>query len=451
MTVSSSELTALSGEISQLATGYRVGKIHQNEDGDITILFTNDRKVRLFISTHLKFGRIYLTGTKTPFAATPTPFAQLLRKYLSGKRLEGVENRPNDRMARLRFSAGAYSLFCRFYGGGGFLLTDENGKLLGISNYRHKPPLATGDTFEMPPTGTGVEEKVVFEGSPSRAIEKHYSSLVDGAEFEDGKKRILTSLQRELKKCRNLQKALEADREKFTHFLEYKKWGDLCGTFFNDIKKGSSEITLADPATGEDTRITLAPELSAAQNIDRFYKKYKKGKTGISKIKPMLKKGKEKEGFLESEIKSLKEAGSLEELERFGPTKPVGKKAKKEKSRKPKYPWRTYTSSDGYEIHIGRNDKQNDELVRKSNGNDIWLHTRDFPGSHVIVRTGGKNQPPPETIREAAQYALRFSSLAKNKKGVVIYTNIKYIKRPKKAPPGKVLVTREKTIHVRIS
>ncbi|MEE8483690.1 MAG: NFACT RNA binding domain-containing protein, partial [Nitrospinota bacterium] len=93
---------------------------------------------------------------------------------------------------------------------------------------------------------------------------------------------------------------------------------------------------------------------------------------------------------------------------------------------------------------------ENDELVKRSNGTDLWFHVRDFPGSHVVLRMAKKADIPADALKEAARLALKHSSRAKDKKAVVIYTHVKNIKKPKGAAPGKVIVTREKTIHVRL-
>ena len=114
-------------------------------------------------------------------------------------------------------------------------------------------------------------------------------------------------------------------------------------------------------------------------------------------------------------------------------------------------PFRELVSKDGFEIRIGKSNIANDKLVRASNGNDLWFHVQGFPGSHVVVRAGGKRQIPQATVMEAAQLALKYSTRAKDKKGTVVYTHIKHVKRPKHAEPGTVRITQEKTVYARLS
>lgn len=454
MTVSSPELTALANEISHRAGGRKIGKIHQTDTDDITLILGSNRQENLFISVHPSLGRIYLTSSKSAVPRSPTAFAQLLRKHLSGEKLEEISKLPNDRMVRISFIPSECSLYCRFHGGGGFLLTDADNKILGIHNFLQKPALKTGQVYIAPkPPLSGEELAADFKGSPSEIIENRYASLLETSLFENMKNRGLSKTVSELKKCRKLQKALSRDREKLESFKNYSEWGDLCTTYFKQIKKGSPKVTLKNPATGEDVTVKLDPKLSVPDNIKNLYGKHKKYLSGIVKIGSALSKAMENEKILEKKIETLNNAKTEKEIidclgKQLAKSK-TGKSLTREKNKKS--PWRVFTSADGYEIQVGRNDKQNDALVRKSNGNDIWLHTRDFPGSHVVVRAGGKKDLPHSTILEAARYALKFSSLAKSMKGVVIYTYIKHVKRPKKAPPGKVLVTHEKTIQVRLS
>jgi predicted ribosome quality control (RQC) complex YloA/Tae2 family protein len=112
-------------------------------------------------------------------------------------------------------------------------------------------------------------------------------------------------------------------------------------------------------------------------------------------------------------------------------------------------PFRRFTSSDGLAIYVGRNARENDELTfGLAKSDDLWLHARGTPGSHVVVRLEKGTDPPPETIRDAATLALLYSDLKKSGKGDVIYTRRKWVKKAKGQAPGAVIVTQEKSLHV---
>ena len=112
-------------------------------------------------------------------------------------------------------------------------------------------------------------------------------------------------------------------------------------------------------------------------------------------------------------------------------------------------PFRRFTSSDGLAIYVGKNARENDELTfGLAKSDDLWLHARGTPGSHVVVRLEKGSDPPPETIRDAATLALLYSDLKKSGKGDVIYTRRKWVKKAKGQAPGAVTVTQEKSLFV---
>ena len=121
------------------------------------------------------------------------------------------------------------------------------------------------------------------------------------------------------------------------------------------------------------------------------------------------------------------------------------KGAQKAKKSKPLH----YVSSDGYDIFVGKSNLQNDELtLRMAEPTDIWMHTKDIPGSHVIIRTGGKSELPEATMEEAANLAA-FYSKAKNSSMVPVdYTQRKNIKKPNGAKPGMVIYLTNRTIYI---
>ena len=108
-----------------------------------------------------------------------------------------------------------------------------------------------------------------------------------------------------------------------------------------------------------------------------------------------------------------------------------------------------FISSDGYEILVGRNNKQNDEVtIRMSYSTDIWLHTKNIPGSHTLIRTNGSGEAPDSTILEAAQLAAYYSKAKNSAQVPVDYTQIKNVKKPNGAKPGFVIYEKNNTIYV---
>lgn len=273
--------------------------------------------------------------------------------------------------------------------------------------------------------------------------------------LDERKSKMLSAARARLKKVQRLLKALEGDRQKLSAFEQCKRWGDVCQTHFNELKKGMTEIRLNDPLDGEELLIPLSPALGPAANIAALYKHHRKFRTGMEKTAELAASAAEKAEREKRLISAIENAESDDDLDALAvpeaaPQTAQGKPGEKKKADKAFPGFRRFYSADGFEMIVGRNDVQNDDLVRHSNGNDLWFHIRDFPGSHVVVRTAKKKEVPLETIREAARLALKHSTKARDGKGTVVYTHVKNLRRPKDAPPGRVLVTMEKTLQVRI-
>lgn len=441
MTVSSAELTGLLGEILGEAHGWHVKKIYQPDEASLVFSF-NESKRRLFVSAAPGLGRIYLTSVHEKMDEAPLLYAQQLRKHLSGERFFGFAKEKGERLFALLI--GQKQLWVRLFGQSGFLLCEGDGTVLGSAGFADAP--RPGQVFSPPPPAGFDEEPVDVEGSLCDAIEARYAEKGEKAKLEKERRDIIAAATAEFKKVKNLIAGLERDREKLHGFAVYKEYGGLCRTYYHELKRGSSAITLTDPATGGEVTIPLSPELSPKENVEGLYKKYKKYVTGMAKLEKALSTARERQAFLEERIAAARSANTVEEL-----GVPAAKKPKKEKPA-PKdsegATFRKFISADGYDMFVGRNDRQNDELVKMGKGNDLWFHIRDFPGSHVLVRVKKGGDVPRGTIEEAARLAVKFSSRAKDGKGTVVYTHIKYLKKPKGAAPGKVLVLREKTLSV---
>ena len=158
--------------------------------------------------------------------------------------------------------------------------------------------------------------------------------------------------------------------------------------------------------------------------------------------------------YLESVLNALenaKEDADLSEIRtELAESGFIRRQAQKKGQPKPKRakPLR-YISSDGYEILVGKSNLQNDELtLRTAEPTDLWMHTKDIPGSHVIIRTNGQSELPEATMEEAANLAA-FYSKAKNSSMVPVdYTQRKNIKKPNGAKPGMVIYLTNKTIYI---
>ena len=234
---------------------------------------------------------------------------------------------------------------------------------------------------------------------------------------------------------------------------EYKLKGDLISANMYRIEKGMNSVTVEnfyDPEL-KDITISLDVRLTPAQNMQIYYAEYRKADTAEKILTAQIKQGEEELLYIDSVFDALTRTNSEDEVNELrmelseqGYLKAVRLKGKPPKSRPPL----EFTSPDGYTILIGRNNVQNDKLTTKlADKTDIWLHTKNITGSHVIIRTGG-TVPPDETILYAARLAA-FHSKAKNSSQVhVDYVNVKFVKKPAGSKPGMVIFTNNRTLYV---
>lgn len=217
------------------------------------------------------------------------------------------------------------------------------------------------------------------------------------------------------------------------------------------VKKGDRSVTVENYyANNEPCTIALDPLKTPQQNLTAMFKEYNKLKAARSHLTQLIADGEERLSYLNSVLDETERAeteADLAEIRRelldLGYIKKQ-KNAKPEKCKK-QGPLR-FVSDDGFEILVGRNNTQNDELSCKlGRRSDIWLHTKSVHGSHVIISTYGEN-PPERTLLQAASLAVYYSQAREGGKTPVDYTELRYVKKPAGALPGKVIYTEQRTL-----
>ena len=249
------------------------------------------------------------------------------------------------------------------------------------------------------------------------------------------------NLQRaDLKKC--------ADREQ----LRIK--GDLLQANLYRIERGSTAVTV-DNFYAEDNApmtITLNPTISPAMNAQRFYKEYNKAKTRETMLTQQIERATAELSYIESVQDMLSRCESEAELAAIrAELREEGylKAQKNTAKRKDKpLPPIEYKSADGFRILVGRNNRQNDQLtLHTAQKNDLWLHTKNIHGTHVIICAEGR-EIPDSTILEAAQIAAAHSKGRDSAQVPVDYTRVKNVSKPNGALPGKVIYVNYNTVYV---
>jgi predicted ribosome quality control (RQC) complex YloA/Tae2 family protein len=239
----------------------------------------------------------------------------------------------------------------------------------------------------------------------------------------------------------------------------------------HSISPGDASVVVSDYETGEQETIALDPNLSPAENLEAFFAKYHKETRGIAAIQQQIEELREGQLEIETLQQKLQEIvpaapepdlAALQGLAamprvrrllgRYYPAQkapsPVKVQGKKEIPGKlqPK----RYRSEEGFEIWVGKSDEGNDYLTtRLARGNDLFFHLEGYPGSHVVLRTEGKKDPPSGAMLDACELAVHYSKMKESSRADVHVAAIKDVKKPKGAKPGLVYVMRGKTIHLR--
>ena len=250
-----------------------------------------------------------------------------------------------------------------------------------------------------------------------------------------------------LKKKRLSEDLLEAENSD-----ELRLFGELLTANLHLVKQGMKSVDVISYYDGSTVSIPLDVKKSPSANAQHYYKRYGKAKTAIKEKKVQIEENDAEIAYLESVMAFIEGAGSVEEVDALrqeltetGYLRARKKGGYKEKKARPQ-PLK-YRLGSGLTCLVGRNNKENDYLTfRMAQKGDIWLHTKDIPGSHVLVQTGGA-QISEEDIFEAASIAAFHSKASRSQNVPVDYVPVRYVKKPQGAKPGMVIFTNNRTVY----
>lgn len=256
-----------------------------------------------------------------------------------------------------------------------------------------------------------------------------------------------------------LSKKIASQREELDESRKaqiFRVYGDMITAGMYKIKPGVDRATLTDYSVDPpvEAEVLLDAHIAPAQNAQRYYKKYKKAQSAEKNLTTQIAEAEEELRYIDSvfeelvRVKNRDDAAEIrKELFESGYLKkhnvPVGRKPKKAEPIK----LEKTISHEGFTIYSGKNNIQNDYLTLKfADRHDVWFHVKNYPGSHVVVISGGKAVPD-STLTEAAELAAK-NSKAKGNNIAVDYTEVRYVKKPSGAKPGMVIYTNYKTAYV---
>ena len=551
--------------------GTRIDKIYQPSRDMLVLSFRGKGAVKVLFSASADAARVHITQTVPENPAQPPMFCMLLRKHLSGGKLEDIEQDGLERILRFRIRANnemgdsvLLTLVCEIMGKfSNVILVNETGRIIDslrrvdeeISRVRLVLP---GMEYQAPPREdricmTECTDALITERLASSmpvSLSKTIIRLFEGIspivarewEFYTGKGEAVTlplsdeQMSRFLFAVHQTQEMLaDSGKRRFTsvrtkegqlkdfsymHIAQYgafmvtaeypsasetldaffsqrdlfarmhqranvlfrflanaserigkrvanqkqeliacdsmetdRRRGDLISANLYRITRGDSVAKVEDfyDENCPVVEIPLDVRLTPAQNAQNYYKKYRKACNARKKLSELIAAGEQEQIYIDSVFDALTRAECESDLAQLRlELIEQGYLRENRKSGKPPKPMQPmhFRSSDGFDIYVGRNNKQNDQLTLKfADKTDIWLHTQLVHGAHVILVTEGQT-PPDRSVEEAAMLAAYYSKGRDSAQVKVDYCPARFVKKPAGARPGMVIYTNYQTAFV---
>jgi predicted ribosome quality control (RQC) complex YloA/Tae2 family protein len=470
--VNNGTLELVRKELESALVGQRFGKIFVLGRRAIAIDFRISGSRYLFISVDPGLPRIYLTRRRIKdlerASENPHPFHLLLKKYLSSAEVISVEKLKDERILLFRCAVisdigepAKLTLVAQLTGRSSDLfLFNERGLILGSLIDRDIDGQRIGEHYSAPvrpATQTVTDDRADVQILPddnesiSAALERMYAEREAEERFNSRANNAKRKIQKEISKRRKLVGRLMNDLAEHGDAQEWKRLGDLILANLSTASRRGNKITVVDyfDENVPEIEIEADENQSLTETAQRYFKRYTKAANAKGEIERRM-------ASIEKEIAELESTQAHIELaiaerdEDYFSSEPDKKAAPKEKKAKQRFTGaRQFTSSDGFEILVGKKATDNDQLTFKVAGSlDTWLHAADYPGSHVIIRNPNRKEIPHRTLIEAAQLAAFYSSGKTQIKAAVHYTQRKFVNKSKGAAPGLVRLASFKTILV---
>ena len=313
---------------------------------------------------------------------------------------------------------------------------------------------APADFCYMPITQYGSLYTVKCFASPSALLDAFYFERENAARIHKASSDILKLVSNLLTRARRRMAVREKELEQNRDREDLRIKGELIKANLYAIEQGSATARVQNyyDESLSEIEIPLDPALSPAANAAKYFKDYKKSCGAVQSLGALIESDKEEIEYLESVSESLERSKTLADIAEIREELSLGgyiKFANKKQNRKKQHPQLTeYKSAEGYRILVGKNNMQNDYITcALASKGDMWFHTKNIHGSHVVVFCGG-GPLSDETIIFAASLAAKNSKASSSSKVPVDYTPVKYVKKPVGAKAGMVIYTTNKTVFV---
>ncbi|MCM1004265.1 MAG: NFACT family protein [Candidatus Gastranaerophilales bacterium] len=481
--------------------GARLQKIQQPTRREFVLSLRNNAESRKFyININPQIYHVaFMENDRRPieFPKHPPMFCMLLRKYLEGCRISDALVVENERILEFHFETydelsekRSLCLCIELMGkhSNVILYDRESSVIIGCahnvgaekSRYRE---LQGGLKYIYPPKNTGLsnelkeqfknlsQEKIdeylnsesfrpaisgnrytlfeellensVPQKSVNAMLDEYYSNHQEQMALKSEKDKLIAVVSTKLKKVNSSIDKISTLLKKRDNTDKYKLYGELLTANLYQKKDYQDKIEVFDYIHGENIIIELDNTKTLNENAQRYFKLYTKSKTTKEKSTEILDGLTIEKEYLENIIYSINSAEKLNDLAEIKSELGI-----EEKTNKKETPSIMKLDIKGFEVYIGRNNKQNDYIISKlSKDEDYWFHTRLCAGSHVLLKVREK-EPDEEVLFECCKLAREYSSANQPSKVGVVFTKRKFIKKPPAAPLGYVIYRNEKEVLV---
>ena len=292
--------------------------------------------------------------------------------------------------------------------------------------------------------------------SLSQALDAFYDGRDRRERMQQRSAGLRKTIKNHMERCEKKLALQEAELQNAARSEEYRVMGELLNAQLHLVPRGAQSVTLDNYYDGQKITVPLDVRLSPAQNAQRFFKRYQKARAAARLAAEQKEKTLRELGILEEALHGLDSSEGEEDLadirrvlQAEGLMRPSAAQQKKRaKGQRASAPLR-FAAADGTPISVGKNALQNERLTLSAQGDDLWLHAKDMPGSHVIVHTAGK-----EASQEALRAALQLAAWYSRGRGVAVPVDAalrRYVKKPSGTPVGFVTFTHQSSYIITVT
>ncbi|WP_372370888.1 NFACT family protein [Candidatus Uabimicrobium sp. HlEnr_7] len=466
------QLSLIFNENKDVVLGGMIQKIHQPQKEFLLLQIRKPQiNYRLFFCFEQQSIAFYLTNKTWKNPSSPLFFCQLLRKYLLNGRITEFTLAKSDRSLLMKIQTNKENIQTNFllsemWGrSGNTYLLDSNKNIIGSLHPSKKPKdyfaiVTPSVSTNVTPKKNFLEEHITKDpGSfPWNEAADNFFSTNLLQERENRQLRVLSSIiNKEQKKLRNKISKLQTHLSEAKSSEDLRIQGELLKSNMHLAKRGTKQIKVINyfsENANEYIEIPLDSRKDAKENMQHYFKRYRKLQDGIPFLHKQIDKAQQEIDNNEKHLECLKNGNfpplsnlplkwqrQLQQLSKGTSTKSVPQKQRD--------CYYKFTSQDNITILVGRGSRDNDQLTfQVAKGNDLWMHAENYPGAHVVILNRDKNSPPQRTLFDAAQLTAYYSKAKNHPKVSISYTYRKNVSKPKKSKPGLVYLSSKKNLIV---